>query len=415
VPPLSVTRMRLERLGDERAGLYDKIEQTLKLAEGEQRDLDELEQKHLAAWRQQVVDVEEEINLMAADLERVENSRDVSVLLRDDKPATVETRDGGPVVYRTFAAFARDEMIVRFPSIAGLTADPSVAVEQAKDRLQRAIQHTLTSDVEGLLPPTHMAQILDIINKSRPVVATGRDANLDRGKLTYPRIVQRPEVKKQAAEKTEAGTRGMQVEMDELTADTYLGGGNLSWQTINWSTPDALQLWFDLAAEDYSRQTEIAACSELGSAGGGTISGPLGTTGTESFAQWRAAVIAGIAAIYTNTGGRATTNTLYLGASRFFALAGLGSDQTLQLSPVGNLDMESMTGTYSGLKVVGSYGFSNPNAAIVGDGRAFLVGETPNAPVEMRAVEPAIGGMEVGVIGAFKSKVFDPDRFVHLS
>jgi hypothetical protein len=45
----------------------------------------------------------------------------------------------------------------------------------------------------------------------------------------------------------------------------------------------------------------------------------------------------------------------------------------------------------------------------------LLVGETPNAPVEMRAVEPAIGGMEVGVIGAFKAKVFDSQRFVHLS
>jgi hypothetical protein len=33
----------------------------------------------------------------------------------------------------------------------------------------------------------------------------------------------------------------------------------------------------------------------------------------------------------------------------------------------------------------------------------------------MRAVEPAIGGMEVGVIGAFKSKVFDTARFTHLS
>jgi hypothetical protein len=66
------------------------------------------------------------------------------------------------------------------------------------------------------------------------------------------------------------------------------------------------------------------------------------------------------------------------------------------------------------LRVIGSYGFT-ANTAIIGDGEAFLVGETPGAPVEMRAVEPAIGGMEVGVIGAFKSKVFDGDRFIRLS
>jgi hypothetical protein len=207
----------------------------------------------------------------------------------------------------------------------------------------------------------------------------------------------------------------MSVILDSANADTYLGGGDLSWQTITWSTPDALQLWFDLAAEAYARQTETAACSELGTAGGGTISTPLGTTGTESFAQWRAAIIAGIASIYNTTGGRAKTDTLYVSATRFFQLAGLGTDQVLQVSPVGNLDIGSMTGTYAGLKVVGSYGFTTPNSAVIGDRSAFLVAENPGAPVELRAVEPAIGGMEVGVIGGFKAKVFDPNRFIHLS
>jgi hypothetical protein len=167
--------------------------------------------------------------------------------------------------------------------------------------------------------------------------------------------VQRPQVAKQGAEKTEAGTAKMIVNPATLQADTYLGGGDLSWQAINWSTPDALQLWFDLAAEQYAQQTEIAACSELGTAGGGTISAPLGTTGTESFAQWRAAAIAAISSIYTGTGGRAKTNALFLSAQRFFQLAGLGTDQVLQVSGVGSLDIGTMTGTWAGL-VVGSYG-----------------------------------------------------------
>jgi hypothetical protein len=51
----------------------------------------------------------------------------------------------------------------------------------------------------------------------------------------------------------------------------------------------------------------------------------------------------------------------------------------------------------------------------MGDQSAFLVGETPGAPVEMRVVEPNIGGMQLGVIGAFKAKVFDPARFVHIA
>src|SRR4029077_4147607 len=243
--------------------------------------------------------------------------------------------------------------------------------EQASERLQR-VQNTLTSDVGGLLPPTHPTPIMDIINKSRPVVASARQVPLTSGQFTYPQITQRPQVLKQGAEKTEAGTAKMIAPMVTVSADTYLGGGDISWQAINWSTPDALQLWFDLAAEAYARATETAACSELGTAGGGTVSTPLGTTGTESFAQWRAAIIAGVGSIYNTTGGRTGTDTLYLAAQRFFQLAGLGTDQVMQMSAVGNLDIGTMTGTYAGLRVVGSYGFSNANTAIVGDGSALL-------------------------------------------
>jgi HK97 family phage major capsid protein len=409
--------MRLERLGDERARLYDKIDETQKIAEAEKRPHDELEQKHLTSWREQVQDLDEEINLLAGDLERADGAKDVSELLRA-RPNTVELRDDGPIVYRTFAAYARDELIVRFPLIASAAAgDKTRALqvrEQAVERLER-VQNTLTSDVAGLLPPTHLTQIMDIINSSRPVVAAARQVGLTSGQLTYPQITQRPQVLKQAAEKTEAGTAKMTVAMTTVNAETYLGGGDLSWQAINWSTPDALQLWFDLAAEAYARATETAACAELGTAGGGTVSTPLGTAGTESFAQWRAAILAGVGSIYNTTGGRSGTDTLFLSAQRFFQLAGLGTDQVLQVSSVGSLDIGSMTGTYAGLKVVGSYGFSNANTAIVGDASAFLSAETPGAPVEMRAVEPAIGGMEVGVIGAYKAKVFDPNRFIHLS
>jgi HK97 family phage major capsid protein len=409
--------MRLERLGDERARIYDKIEDTQKIAEAEKRPHDELEQKHLSSWREQVTEIDEEISILAGDLERAEGARDVSELLRA-RPDTVELRgDGGPIVYRTFAAYARDELICRFPVIATAAAGHKSLIgplqAEAGERLQR-VQNTLTSDVAGLLPPTHLTQIMDIINKSRPVVVSARQVPLTSGQLTYPRITGRPQVLKQAAEKTEAGTAKMSVVMDTVAAETYLGGGDLSWQAMNWSTPDALQLWFDLAAEAYARATETAACSELGTAGGGTISTPLGTTGTESFDQWRAAILAGISSIYATTGGRAMTDTLYLAANRFFALAGVGSANVLQVSAVGALDVGSMTGTYAGLRVVGSYGFPQ-NAAIVGDASALISAETPGAPVEMRAVEPAIGGLEVGVIGAYKAKVFDPQRFIHLS
>jgi HK97 family phage major capsid protein len=417
---LTITRARLERLAAERSLTDEKIEDMLKLAEDEQRDPNELETEHLDRYRTRARDLETEIATLVEELERVEASRDVSRLIR---PAQQIQDPGGQapgteIAYRTFAQFARDELIARYPIIAARAAggntDANMIREQAMERLQRTVVNTLTSNIAGLVPPTHMAQIMDIINRNRPVASSGRQVPLNSGTLTYPKIAQRPEVLKQSAEKTEAGTANMQVTLETLTAETYLGAGDLSWQAINWSTPDALQLWFDLAAEAYARATETAACVELASGGGGTSTPKLGTAGTEDFAAWRSAILAGIASVYTSTGGRAQTDTLYLSANKFFQLAGVGTSATLQVSTVGSLDVGTMTGTYAGLRVVGSYGFA-ANTAIIGDAQAFLVAETPGAPVEMRAVEPSIGGMEVGVIGAFKSKVYDANRFVHIA
>jgi hypothetical protein len=42
------------------------------------------------------------------------------------------------------------------------------------------------------------------------------------------------------------------------------------------------------------------------------------------------------------------------------------------------------------------------------------VGENAGNPVELRVVEPRIGGYEVGLIGAFGAVVFDVNRFYHL-
>jgi HK97 family phage major capsid protein len=417
--------MRLERLADERQRNTEKIADIVGLAEDEQRDLDENEQAHLERYRSRGGELEAEIVLLADELERSGRSRDVSALLRGDTPAAAATHDSqltpdGPV-YRNFAQYARDELIVRYPLIASAAAGgPDAAPHMREAAIERLatlkrVVNTTTTQVAGLLPPTHISTIMDLISMNRPVVASGRQVPLTTGSLTYPKIDQRPQALKQTAEKTEGGTANMQVSMQTLTADTYIGGGDLSWQTITWSNPDALMLWFDLAAEAYSRATEVAGATELDADSGGTSTVHLGTAGTDDFNAWRNSIASGLAAIDSQTGGRSRTDTLYLSLDRYYQLAGLGSANVVQVSPIGGLDLANKTGNFMGLQVVGSFGFPTTNRAILGDASAYLVGENPGAPVELRAVEPTIGGMQVGVIGAFKSKVFDSNRFIHIA
>ncbi len=422
-PAMTITRQRLERLLSERDTVQRMQEEVLKRAESETRDLSETETEEITRYRKRVPELDTEIEQLTGDLERADKSVDVSkvIRVREPEPVTPHTGRDGATVYRSYAQYARDRLISTNQRLAlaaaGDYGNVDIVVQKAQERLER-VEHTLTEDVPGLLPPTHMTQIMDIINGIRPVCTSARSVDLSRGTMTYPKIAQRPEVLKQGTEKTEGGTAELQVSLETIAANTYIGGGNLSWQTINWSSPDALQLWFDLAAEAYARQTEAAACDELvGSATSGTagtVSPALGTSGTVAYGPWRAAVIGGARTIYTNTAGRARTDTLYLSASMFFNLAAIATDQVLNISAVGQLDIKTMTGTFAGFRVVGSYGF-DAGVAILGDSNAFLVGETPGAPIELRAVEPAIGGMEVGVIGAFSAKVFDTERFLHLT
>ena len=54
------------------------------------------------------------------------------------------------------------------------------------------------------------------------------------------------------------------------------------------------------------------------------------------------------------------------------------------------------------------------DTVVVGDSSAVLCAETPGAPVELRAVEPSIGGLEVGIIGAFACELTEAGAFEEL-
>src|SRR4029077_15554442 len=85
-----ITRVRLERLADERDKTGEKIEDMLKMAEDEERDLADVEQPQLTKHRERYAELEEEIVLLSADIERTEASRDVSKLLRTDDDVVIQ-------------------------------------------------------------------------------------------------------------------------------------------------------------------------------------------------------------------------------------------------------------------------------------------------------------------------------------
>lgn len=399
------SELRLGRLIDERETISLQHEGIL--GDAGDKALTESQEQQATMYRERAEQLDSEIEILASQLESDKTSQ---ARLRDIRRAMAGAHgvelDGDEIVYRTMAEYARDVIITgngrEAAKIKGILGD-AAEIERAEHRLnliKRVPANTLSSNVGGLIPQQHIAQIFQVIDDSRPLVASAEKTSLVRGTLAYPKVTTRPVVAVQGSEKTEAGNTGMVIDMLTTTASTYLGGGDLSWQAINWSTPDALDLWFRLAASDYALKTEQDAGQAMQhSAFGHVISSPLASTPT--FAQFMTAVGAGYAKVFTDSSRIA--NTLYMAPDRFGYILGLTSDQFSQFvnvasSEVGPLNIVVTRGMDAGVMTIG-------------DSAGLLVAETAGAPVELRVVEPAIGGVEVGIIGAFEAVVVDPGAF----
>jgi hypothetical protein len=325
--------------------------------------------------------------------------------------------------YRTFASWARDELIMRYPAVAVRAGDN--ALEYAKERMSRAMQangeetqgailyrqappgSTLTADIPGLLPPMHLEQIMQVISRSRPLVEASRESGLNNnGQLTYPQIDQRPTVLEQSGEKEPLSRTPMKVSMQELKAKVYGGSGDLSWQDINWTSPSALALWFDLAAEAYALETEAAACAALVPVVQNVV------VPADDLSGWISAITAAAGLIHSSA--RRAPTALITDITTGYRILGLVSAQMPVFFGAGNANLAQGTGNVAGLTLVMSPGFTAPRV-YVGATEQLLRGETPGSPVQLRAVEPSIAGMEVGVIGAFAAKVIELAAFCRLT
>jgi HK97 family phage major capsid protein len=392
----------LDRLHDERTSLLDQVDSVTSAAADDDRDLSTAEQELIDRCHTRIAD---EIDPQLERIERIERTRtehNRAVLPHVAPPngAPVPVPVGTPeLVYRTFAEYARDVLVTRYDAIAQ-RAGPN-ARAAAADRIERVVANTLTTDIPGLIRPQYLSDFAQVIDASRPLVSTFRRVGLESGTLRYPSITQRPIVGKQTTEKTETPSQKMTVVFVDVVADTYAGSGDLSWQAINWSTPNALELWFTLAAEQYAIQTEAAAGTVVAAA---TTMATPAIPATPTLADWMTAITAAAGVIYSTS--RRRPDTVYADITTGYSIMGLVSNVAPVFIPTGGFSLASGQGTIGGLRLVISAGLP-AKTVVVADSQSLLAAETPGSPVELRAVEPAIGGMEVGVIGAFVAKLTD--------
>jgi hypothetical protein len=360
----------------------------------------------LARYDDEILTLSEQV-----DSDRLAAKRSEEIRRASQVAAGVADADDDGIVYRTMSAYARDVLLTHSDKFIRSQVDSEVGqdeIRRAAERLEllkRDPATTLTSDLAGLNPPQHIAQIFQIINTRRDLVnAAGVKAALNKGTVTYPQVDGSPVVDVQATQKTEAGNTGMDISMVTKTATTYLGGGNLSWQAIEWSDPNAFDLWFRFAAADYALKTETDAATVVSaSAFLNNIASTIATNA--DFATTMTAIGAGYNEVYANSGR--TADALIMAPDRFGYLLGLTSAALTQFVDVGQAGIGP-------LRIIVSRGL-NAGEMIVGDMDGLLVAETPGAPVRMFVSEPAIAGVEVGIVGAFEAAVVDDGAFALIS
>jgi HK97 family phage major capsid protein len=391
----------LQRLVDERSQTQENIDRILDRANEEERDPTESERELINGHRERLQQLEPMIGELLEVEETRGKAKDARAALtrRREQPegeGNGEEGNGGDQPregeYRTFAQYARDAILTRFAFI-GQSVEPAVR-QRAAQRLQRAVETVLTTDVPGLIRPEYIAQIMQVIARDRPLVSSARMLPLTSGSIQYPRITARPTVAEQVTQKTEVGVGTMTVAMQTKAAKTFLSSANFSWQTIQWSSPDALSLWFDLCGSDYAKKTDTEVATILDAADTTpTLSVPNTLDG------WTDAVADAAGRIYSATGRRA--NTIYSDVTTGYGILGLVSSATPIFLATGGANLSA--GAYpsiGGLQLVISTQIA-ADRTYVADSSAILCAETAGAPVELRMVEPSIGGLEVGIIGAF--------------
>jgi hypothetical protein len=369
----------------------------------------------LEKYRKDLVFYDGEIDQWSDQVDADRKAREKSEQIRRAANAArgvQDIADDGTPVYRTLGQQALDIVMTSkgqyarsHVQAAGVEREEIERASHRLEALDRTPATTLTSDIAGLSPAQHVAQIFQVINASRPLVeAAGNKVNLSKLTVTYPQVDASPVVAVQSTQKTEAGNTGMDVSMVTKTASTYLGGGNISWQAIEFSDPSAFDLWFRLIAADYALKTETDAATVVSaSAFLNNIASTIATTAT--FAQTMTAVGAGYSEVYANSGR--TANAIIMAPDRFGYLLGLTSDALTQFVSVGQAGIGP-------LRVIVSRGL-NAGEMIVGDMDGLLVAENAGAPVRMFVSEPAIAGVEVGLVGAFEAAVVDDGAFALIS
>ena len=214
---------------------------------------------------------------------RVINIMEAQMAEKDEAPAVQEASPSEPQVTDAQIREMESRITEKFEALQDRMAANSLKVpDSLKLEVERSVafgsdllkpdilkafelDEVVSADNLGVIPEMRSSRLIGIIDNSRPFLeSTTREPVPPAGETwKFPKVTQRPEVGKQAAEKDEVASQKTVIGSVDFDMETWAGAGDLSIQLIKRSSPSFLTLWTDLLAEDYAIKTDNAAVDAL--------------------------------------------------------------------------------------------------------------------------------------------------------
>ena len=281
----------------------------------------------------------------------------------------------------------------------------------------RALQNEITTDVPGLVPEPIVGSVINIIDASRPAVASVRSYPMPQygSSFTRPKVTQHTQVGLQTAQKTELPSRKFLVDPIPVTKQTLGGAIDVAFQVIDWTQPSALNAITDDLADQYAIQTEDLTCTMLETAAKVTnAANAVAITADQEIAAFYAAA----GKVYQ--GSNRLPDTIYASVDEWVWLGSLVDGDGRQL--FANLQPVNSSGSIGGITVfsggpLGARLVVSPQFAA----DTLIVAASQYAEVyedrrgALRVVEPKLLGWEIAYYGYFAAVVTVPAAFVSMT
>jgi hypothetical protein len=276
------------------------------------------------------------------------------------------------------------------------------------DPQYRVVAELITTDNLGVVPQAHMTELIGVIDRSRPFMATTRrletpSTGMD---IVVPKIGTRPTTGVQVAEKDELTSTTTSITSETFSAQTIGGVGDISLQLLRRSSPSYLSLYLELLAEALAIDAEDRALRALFDEIGGGVTAASAMDPNDL--QLGAAYQTSFNAI------RRPPDTIWLSTEavgEFIDAQASGTNAPLYSTLRADITAAGgLAGTISGLRAVHVPGLDSHGAfALVGPSSGFAWAE--DGAFTLQVDVPSKAGRDVALVSIFWFAPWYPDAF----